>query len=84
MPLGSLRSRRFLTADISNFDGRSCVVRSSYFDPEDLRREKQRAREKDDEDLREGRVTREQLRRRNGFFSGLDFSGATVRIPKNE
>jgi len=59
------------------------MAKAGYFDPEELRRQKQLAREKDDEDLREGRVTREELRLRNGLFSGVDLSGATVRIPAN-
>jgi hypothetical protein len=51
------------------------------FDPEKLRREKQLARDKDNADLREGRVTAEELRLRNGLFSGIDLSRATIRIP---
>ena len=58
------------------------MVKVGYFDPEELRRQKQLARAKDDEDLREGRVTREELRLRNGLFSGVDLSRATVRIPR--
>jgi len=59
------------------------MVKVDYFDPEELRRQKQLARAKDDEDLRDGRVTREELRLRNGLFSGMDLSRATVRIPAN-
>lgn len=53
------------------------------FDPIALRREKQMARERDDRDLREGRVSAEELQRRNGFFSGLDFSRARIRLHAN-
>jgi len=59
------------------------MVKPGFFDPEELRRRKQLARAKDDEDLRDGRVTREELRLRNGLFSGVDLSRATVRIPAN-
>lgn len=52
-----------------------------HFDPEKLRRDKQLAREKGDADLREGRVTAEELRLRNGLFSGIDLPRATIRLP---
>lgn len=55
-------------------------VKVGYFNEEELRRRKQLAREKDDADLREGRVTSEELRHRNGLFSGLDLSRATIRL----
>ena len=57
------------------------MVKPGFFDPVELLRQKQLAREKDDEDLREGRVKREDLRLRNGLFSGVDLSHAKVRIP---
>jgi len=49
------------------------------FDSLDRRREKQRAREQDDHDLRSGVISPEALGQRNGFFSGIDFSHASVR-----
>ncbi|MGN6123422.1 MAG: hypothetical protein ACTHOJ_10765 [Sphingomonas oligoaromativorans] len=52
-------------------------------DVEALRQAKQLARERDDEDLREGRVSAEELRMHNGFFSGLDFSRARIKLNVN-
>jgi len=49
------------------------------FDSFDRRREKQRAREQDDHDLKSGVISPEALGQRNGFFSGVDFSRASVR-----
>lgn len=51
----------------------------AQFDSLDRRREKQRAREQDDRDLRAGVISPEALGERNGFFSGIDFSHASVR-----
>jgi hypothetical protein len=53
------------------------------FDPIALRQEKQLARERDERDLREGRVSAEELRMRNGLFSGFDFSRARIRLGVN-
>jgi hypothetical protein len=50
-----------------------------YFDPVARQREKHQARAQDDSDLSAGRVSPEELNRRNGFFSGLDFSRASMR-----
>lgn len=52
-------------------------------DVEALRRAKQLARERDDQDLREGRVSADELRLRNGLFSGFDFSRARIRLNVN-
>lgn len=54
----------------------------AHFDSFDRRREKQRAREQDDRDLREGAISPEDLGQRNGFFSGIDFSRASLRRPR--
>lgn len=51
----------------------------AQYDALDRRREKQRAREQDDLALREGAISPEALSQRNGFFSGIDFSRASVR-----
>ena len=59
--------------------GSSPSTPTSYYDPAERAREKQLARDKDDEDLRTGKVTREELSKRNGFFSSLDFSNAIIR-----
>lgn len=51
----------------------------NLFDPAERQRAKQRAREQDDRDLNSGAVSAESLQARNGFFSGLDLSRASVR-----
>jgi hypothetical protein len=50
-----------------------------HYDPIERQREKQRAREQDDRDLQAGIVSISELSERNGFFSGVDFSRASVR-----
>ena len=60
--------------------GSSPSTRTNYYNPKERALEKQRAREQDDEDLRTGKVTREELSKRNGFFSSLDFSNSTIRM----
>jgi hypothetical protein len=54
----------------------------AYFDPAERQREKQRAREQDDYALNIGLISPEALGKQNGFFSGVDFSNASVRRPK--
>lgn len=49
-----------------------------YYDPEQRMLEKQRAREQDDIDLKSGKVTKEELSKRNGFFSSLDIKSAKI------
>jgi len=49
------------------------------FDPAEHRSEKARARKQDDDDLAAGIVTPQELNRRNGLFSSVDLSKATVR-----
>lgn len=51
----------------------------SYYSPAERQREKDRAREQDERDLREGRVSREELRLRNGFLAPLEIVGSSVR-----
>lgn len=53
---------------------------AGYFNLEEFQRRKQLSREQDDADLRDGRVTAEDLRLRNGLFSGIDLSKATIRL----
>lgn len=52
------------------------------YDPRKRAAEKQAQRDQDDKDLREGKVTSEELRKRNGFFSGFDLSKAVIRFRK--
>lgn len=42
------------------------VMKIGYFDPDERARAKARSRAKDDEDLKSGRITREELQRING------------------
>lgn len=51
-----------------------------YFDPEERIREKQIAREQDERDLHEGRVSAEELQQRNSFVRGLDIRSAKLVI----
>lgn len=55
------------------------MMQLSSYDPRERQREKHLARVQDDCDLREGRLSRDQLRARNGFFSSLDLAGSSVR-----
>lgn len=58
--------------------GGSSPSTPTKFNPKQRALEKQRAREQDDEDLRTGRVTREELSQRNGFFSSLDIANSKI------
>lgn len=51
-----------------------------YFDPEERIREKQIAREQDERDLREGRLSADELQQRNSFVRGLDIKNARLVI----
>ena len=50
----------------------------NYYDPAERARQKQLAREQDDKDLRTEKITREELSRRNGFFSSLDIANSKI------
>lgn len=54
------------------------MQKAGYYDPIERQREKQLSREQDDLDLLSGAVSREELGKRNGFFSSLDLSKARV------
>jgi hypothetical protein len=49
------------------------------FNPNDRRSAKQAARERDDSDLRAGRVSRADMSALNGAFSSLDLASAVIR-----
>lgn len=55
------------------------MLQVSQFIPSERQRAKQASRAQDDADLREGRVSRAQLRAENGAFSSLDLSSSSVR-----
>lgn len=46
----------------------------------DRAKEKQQSRDQDEQDLRDGKVTKEELRKRNGFFSCLDLSNFKILL----
>lgn len=54
------------------------------YNPIERQREKQRAREQDERDLRAGVISPEALNHRNGFFSGLDLSNASLRLRRRD
>jgi hypothetical protein len=54
------------------------MVASGHFNPEARRREKQKARERDERLIAEGKVSVEQVAKRNGLFSALDPSKARI------
>jgi len=55
------------------------MVQSSYYDPAERRREKDRSRERDDRALRNGSIGRDELRAQNGFLASLDVISSSVR-----
>lgn len=54
-------------------------MRVSYFDPKERAREKALSRQKDDDDLRSGRISREELNRRNGGYGLMRGSKLVLR-----
>lgn len=55
------------------------MLQVNHFDPHERQLEKDRARQRDERDLREGRVSREELAARNGFLSPLQIIGSSIR-----
>jgi hypothetical protein len=49
-----------------------------YYDPAERQQEKERHRASDEALLRQGRVSRGDLRARNGFFSSLDIVESSI------
>ena len=62
--------------------GENPVGSANYYDPVARAKEKQRAREQDEEDLKTGKITRLDLAKHNSFFSSLDFSNAKIKGPR--
>ncbi len=56
------------------------MERALRFSSQERMRDKQDARERDDYCLRSGEVSGAELNRRNGLFSALDFSHASMRF----
>ncbi|TIX50490.1 hypothetical protein [Alteraurantiacibacter aquimixticola] len=54
------------------------MAQINYYDPALRRAEKERQRESDEEGLRSGRVSPEELNRRNGFFASLEIIESQV------
>jgi hypothetical protein len=49
-----------------------------YYSPAERQQEKERHRASDADDLRSGRISRDELRARNGFFSSLDIVESSI------
>jgi hypothetical protein len=56
----------------------SAMVASGYFSSAAREREKQEARERDERLIANGKVSADQLAKRNGLFSALDPSKARI------
>jgi hypothetical protein len=54
------------------------MMQSGRYDALERQREKQRSRDQDDSDLRNGVASLSDLARRNGFFSGLAVSRGRI------
>ena len=54
------------------------MLHVSYYDPAERQREKDHARELDDRALRNGDVSREDLRMRNSFLASLQIVGSAI------
>lgn len=54
------------------------MLQVSYYDPAERQREKDRARERDDRALRNGDISREDLRMRNSFLAPLQIVGSSI------
>lgn len=50
----------------------------SHYDPVERQREKDRARARDDRALRDGAISREQLRLRNSFLAPLEIVSSSI------
>lgn len=55
------------------------MIRIGQYDVLERQREKQRLRDQDDRDLRNGAVSLIDLAQNNGFFSGLAVSRARIK-----
>lgn len=55
------------------------MILTDSYDPVQRAKDKQASRDQDEADLNSGKVTREELAKRNGFFSSLDLSEAYIR-----
>lgn len=51
-----------------------------FYDPAERAREKLRARDKDEADLGSGKVTRDELAARNGFFSSVAIRQGRIKF----
>ena len=56
---------------------------NSIFNPKQRALEKQKSRDQDDADLKSGKISQEELSKRNGFFSSLDWSNAKIVFPRS-
>lgn len=54
----------------------------NYYDPKERARQKQLSREQDEQDLKSGKITKEELRKKNGFFSSLNIENSEVILKR--
>jgi|TARA_R100000049_G_C1957802_1_gene121984 hypothetical protein len=54
------------------------MQQACYYSPAERQQEKERQRASDADDLRSGRVSRNDLRARNGFFSSLEIVESSI------
>jgi len=54
-----------------------------YYDPRERALEKEKTRLKDEEDLKSGKVSVNDLRLKNGFFSSLDIKNSYIKRPSS-
>lgn len=55
----------------------------NYYNPAARARQKQLAREQDEQDLKSGKITKEELKKQNGFFSSLNIEDSEVIIKRD-
>jgi hypothetical protein len=60
------------------------MLQLSLYDPAERQREKNRVREQDDIALRNGDISREELRMRNSFLAPLQIVGSSIERPSLE
>lgn len=56
------------------------MPRMSQFDPKERQREKERSRQSDEQALRSGRVSREQLQVRNSLLGSFEILDSSIRL----
>ena len=65
-----------------NRGGSSPSTPTIFYSSEKRNQEKQLAREQDEQDLKSGKITKEKLRKKNGFFSSLNIEDSEVILKR--